>query len=137
MKIVLDTNVIASAMFFGGQPGTLVRLLVFNDFQACVSNEILNEYERIMEELSLKYPYKPMQFSLDEIIKYMEKITPTTHVEICRDPDDNKFIECAIDGKCIYIVSGDKDLLTLNNFNGVQIVTVSEFLNTYYPELFS
>ena len=47
---------------------------------------------------------------------------------VCRDPDDNKFIECAIDGRCLYIVSGDRDLLSLTKYNDVQIVTVAKFL---------
>ncbi|MCR4779446.1 MAG: putative toxin-antitoxin system toxin component, PIN family [Lachnospiraceae bacterium] len=51
------------------------------------------------------------------------------HVEICRDPDDNKFIDCACDAKCIYIVSGDKDLLSVKKYNNVKIVTVAEFLS--------
>ncbi len=50
-------------------------------------------------------------------------------MEICRDPDDNKFIDCACDAKCIYIVSGDKDLLSVKKYNNVKIVTVAEFLS--------
>ena len=46
---------------------------------------------------------------------------------IHEDPDDNKFISCAIDGQCYYIVSGDKDLLTLKEYSDVKIVTVAEF----------
>ena len=48
-------------------------------------------------------------------------------------PDDNKFIECAVDAKCLYIVSGDKDLLSLGSYDKVQIVTVTEFFRQYCP----
>ena len=54
-----------------------------------------------------------------------------SHIEACRDPDDNKFIECAIDNRCIYIVSGDKDLLVLEQYEDIGILTVSEFLEQY------
>ena len=54
-------------------------------------------------------------------------IEPKTKVEVCRDPDDNKFIECAIDSKSLYIVSGDKDLLSIENYHNVEIVTVAAF----------
>ena len=57
----------------------------------------------------------------------MEIIPAYSRVNVCRDPDDNKFISCAIDGQCYYIVSGDKDLLTLKQYRDVKIVTVSEF----------
>lgn len=53
------------------------------------------------------------------------------HIEACRDPDDNKFIEYAIDNRCIYIVSGDKDLLVLEQYEDIGILTVSEFLEQY------
>ena len=62
------------------------------------------------------------------IISSMRILEPTSHIDICRDPDDNKFIECAIDGRCLYIVSGDRDLLSLKKYNDVQIVTVAKFL---------
>ncbi len=58
----------------------------------------------------------------------MEIISAKTRVAVCRDPDDDKFISCAIDGQCYYVVSGDKDLLTLKKVRYVRIVTVSEFL---------
>ena len=58
----------------------------------------------------------------------MEIIPVKIRVAVCRDPDDDKFISCAIDGQCYYVVSGDKDLLTLKKYRHVKIVTVSEFL---------
>ena len=67
------------------------------------------------------------------IIAAMRMIEPTSAINVCRDPDHDRFIECAVDAKCLYIVSGDKDLLSLRNYDKVQIVTVSEFLSNYPP----
>ena len=61
----------------------------------------------------------------------LNRIEPKTKVDICRDPDDNKFISCAIDAKALYIVSGDKDLLTIKDYQGVEIVTAREFCDRY------
>ena len=61
------------------------------------------------------------------MLSVIEIIPAQTRVDVCRDPDDNKFISCAIDGQCYYIVSGDKDLLTLKEYSDVKIVTVAEF----------
>jgi predicted nucleic acid-binding protein len=58
----------------------------------------------------------------------MEIIPASNNIHICRDPDDNKFISCAVDSKCYYIVSGDKDLLSLNNYENIEILTVGEFM---------
>ena len=62
----------------------------------------------------------------------MEIIEPVTHVEICRDPDDNKFLECAKDSHALYIVSGDKDLLVIEQFENIQIVTAKDFCEKYF-----
>ena len=60
--------------------------------------------------------------------KSFEKVSD---LQICRDPKDDKFINCAIDAKAIYIVSGDNDLLTIKNFAGIEIVTAREFYDKY------
>lgn len=69
---------------------------------------------------------------LSPLIKAMEIIEPVTHVEICRDSDDNKFLECAEDSHALYIVSGDKDLLVIERYENVQIVTVKDFCEKYF-----
>ena len=128
MKIVIDTNVIASAIFFGGRPKELIEHLVYRRVDAYASTEIISEYRETIEELSERYPNRPNNIPLTDILFAMKMVEPTTHVDICRDPDDNKFIDCAIDGGCIYIVSGDKDLLSLKSYGDIEIVTVSVFL---------
>ena len=132
MKIVIDTNVIASAIFFGGHPKELIEHLVYRRVDAYASTEIISEYRETIEELSERYPNRPNNIPLTDILFAMKMVEPTTHVDICRDPDDNKFIDCAIDGGCIYIVSGDKDLLSLKSYGDIEIVTVSEFLTKYF-----
>lgn len=132
MKIVIDTNVIAVAIFFGGRPKELIEHLVYRRVDAYASTEIISEYRETIEELSERYPNRPNNIPLTDILFAMKMVEPTTHVDICRDPDDNKFIDCAIDGGCIYIVSGDKDLLSLESYGDIEIVTVSEFLTKYF-----
>ena len=58
---------------------------------------------------------------------------PEYTVNICRDPDDNKFLECAVSSRALYIVSGDKDLLDLEQFDDVAITTAAEFYDRYLP----
>lgn len=133
MKIVIDTNVVASAMFFGGHPKKLLELLVSHKFEAYATPEIIIEYQETAEELCSRYPEKPIRLPLTTIVAAMKIIEPTSAVNVCRDPDDDKFINCALDAKCLYIVSGDKDLLSLVNYAKIKIVTVSEFLASYPP----
>lgn len=71
---------------------------------------------------------------LSPLIKAMEIIKPVTHIKICRDHDDDKFLECAKDSHALYIVSGDKDLLVIGQYKNVQIVTAKEFYGKYISE---
>lgn len=129
MKIVIDTNVIASAIFFGGKPKSLLELLMKHQLEAYASPSMILEYQETCDELLSRYPGKPLILPLNQIISACTLIEPSTKISVCRDPDDNKFIECAIDAECIYIVSGDKDLLSVQEYAGIRIVTVADFLD--------
>lgn len=130
MRIVIDTNVIASAIFFGGKPRELISLIMKQSVDTFVTQEIIEEYLDTIEYLKNKYPQKKIQLPLSQIISACKLIETKSNIKICRDPDDDKFIACAIDGNCIYIVSGDNDLLSLNEYKNIKIVTVAEFLSS-------
>ena len=129
MRIVIDTNVIASAIFFGGKPYLLLRYIMDGQVDVVASKEIVDEYEEIVLRLKQKYPSISTRIPLQEILGRFEIIRVTTDIHISRDPDDDKFISCAIDGKCLYIVSGDRDLLDIENYGNIEIITVVDFLN--------
>ena len=93
------------------------------------SKEIVDEYEEIVLRLKQKYPRIDTRIPLQELLSKFEIIRVSSDIQASRDPDDNKFISCAIDGKCLYIVSGDDDLLSVGNYGDVEILTVAEFLS--------
>ena len=127
MKIVIDTNVVASAVFFGGRPRELLEKLLLGELTAFVSPEIVEEYQATLRRLQEKYPQKAVNVPLTQIVTACRLIEPKTTVHVCRDPDDDKFIACAVDSKSLYIVSGDRDLLTVGKYQDVEIVTVADF----------
>ncbi|MDE6719326.1 MAG: putative toxin-antitoxin system toxin component, PIN family [Treponemataceae bacterium] len=131
MRIVIDTNVVASGIVFGGKPERLLELAIKNDVEMCVLPQILAEYDEIIVRLSAKYPNRTIAISLKDLTDNALLVSPSQTVTVCRDPDDNKFIECAMEGKCLYIVSGDNDLLDLRSYADVEIVTVAEFFEQY------
>ncbi len=133
MRIVIDTNVLISGVFFGGFPRKILSAVVSHKITACVTTEIINEYEEIVQEMLNRKQGHLNRAILSPLIKAMEIIEPITHIEICRDPDDNKFLECAKDSHALYIVSGDKDLLVLEKYENVQIVTAKSFCEKYMP----
>ena len=131
MKIVIDTNVIISGVFFDGFPRKILTSVVGQKITACATAEIINEYEEIVQEMIERKQGHINQSILTPLIESMEIIEPVTHVEICRDPDDNKFLGCAKDSHSLYIVSGDKDLLVLGKYENIQIVTAKDFCEKY------
>ena len=119
MRIVIDTNVVASAIFFGGKPRELLELLMRRQVDAYASPEIIREYQETCDELISRYPVKPVLLPLNQIIAACRLIKTRSKISVCRDPEDDKFIECAVDANCIYIVSGDKDLLSVKEYEGI------------------
>ena len=61
----------------------------------------------------------------------MEFVVPVSKVEICRDPDDDKFLACALDAGAYYVVSGDADLLLIENFENIEIITAKDFCERF------
>ena len=134
MKIVIDTNVLISGVFFGGFPREILCAVVDQKITACATTEIINEYEEIVQEMIDRKQGHIDRLILSPLIKAIEIIEPITHIEICRDPDDDKFLECAKDSHALYIVSGDKDLLVLKEYENIQIVTAKDFCEQYLPD---
>ncbi len=127
MRIVVDTNVIASAVYFGGKPYDLLKLIMEEKVSAIASKEIVDEYEDILARLQHKFPKLSKSIPFHEIVGKLTVINVSSDIHICRDSDDDKFISCAVDGRCIYIVSGDNDLLSLKDYDGIEIITVAQF----------
>ena len=131
MRIVIDTNVIVSGIFFGGRPGDLLQLVLTRQVEAIATSQILAEYQATIHCLLKRYGGTHLHFSMLPLFTAMEVIPQTESIKICRDPDDDKFISCVVDGRCIYIVSGDKDLLSLGQYGDVEILTVTQFFEKY------
>ena len=131
MRVVVDTNVLISGTFFGGKPGAVVDAIADERVQANASSAILEEYnDTIMEVARKGYG----SFDASRFSAFVEKLSlvePVTNVHVCRDPDDDKFISCAVDAKALFIVSGDKDLLDLERYEDVEIITAAEFYKRY------
>jgi putative PIN family toxin of toxin-antitoxin system len=128
VKIVLDTNVIASGVYWKGSSFEIIQRWTTDQFQVFITGEILNEYKTILEKLD-PVPTKPVaQHWIPFIFQNSVLVTTKTSVKICRDPDDDKILDCALAAEAKYIVSGDKDLLSLGRFRSVEIITPPAFL---------
>ena len=131
MKIVVDTNVVISGIFFGGNPRKIIEAIVSGAINAYATAEIVDEYMEIIDSMIARKQGKLSTSILSPIFSSLKVIEGKSHITVCRDPDDDKFIECAVDAKAIYIVSGDNDLLDIEEYDGIQIVTAKEFCEKY------
>lgn len=124
MKIVVDTNVFISGIFWGGLPGKILEMWSDTSVQVLFSNEILSEYVEVIKRIAPEISDHWKNFIKQNGLL----IKPKGKIDICRDADDNKFIECAIAGKAKVIVSGDLDLLVIKKYRSVQILKPRDFL---------
>lgn len=131
MRIVIDTNVVISGTFFNGAPRRVLEAVVDKTVEACASVEIIGEYQEIVVEMIERKQGRLNRDLLAPLIAGMTMIETSSEIDACRDPDDNKFLECAVDSHAVYIVSGDKDLLVLEEYDGIEILTAAEFCKNY------
>lgn len=126
-KVLLDTNILISALIFGGEPRKIFLLTLERKIQAVTSPILLAE---LREVISKKFPKLiPNLAIIEKIIKKSFTIVqPEISVNILKDTDDNRVLEAAVEGKCSFIITGDKELLELKSFKDIGIVKVSNFL---------
>lgn len=130
-RVVLDTNVFISAILYGGNPRKVVNLVVTELIEVYVSLELLEEFGRVLKG---KFTLSSLEIDtiISEIKDFAEIARPRVRLQVIKnDPSDNKVLECAVEAKAHFIVSGDKHLLNLGNFRGIKIVNPAEFLKIY------
>lgn len=129
MRVVFDTNVVASASFWRGRPFDCLSAWVQGKCEAVVSPATLAEYHETVEELCLRYAdRKPVEWA-DALAESAVLVFPTDRASgATSEPADEMILECALTGEVDYLVSGDKKhLLSLGEFRGIRIVSPAEF----------
>jgi putative PIN family toxin of toxin-antitoxin system len=128
-RIVLDTNVLISAIVFGGRPREVLDKLISGTFAMAISAEMLAEFQGVLEGKKFRYPSAIVRTIVNELLAVSELVRPTMKVEqIKADPADNRILECALESSAACIVTGDRHLLELGQFEGIPILDVAAFL---------
>lgn len=132
MRIVLDTNVLISGIFFSGPPAKILPAWKAKKIQFVISPDMYSEYSRVAEIISNKYAGVDISEILNLIAVHSEIIdAPRLPKTICKDPDDDKFIACAISGKVEIIVSGDKNLIDTSGYKDIRVINPREFFDKF------
>jgi putative PIN family toxin of toxin-antitoxin system len=132
VKFILDTNVFVSGIFFSGPPNRI--LTAWNDGQLALvtSLEILDEYRRVAHELNRQFPSVDINAIIDLAVVNSEIYEPPPLPEpVCADPDDDKFIACAVTSGVQVIVSGDRHLLKVSGYRNIKVLKPRDFVEHY------
>lgn len=134
MRVVIDTNLLVSGVFFGGYPGRVLDAWSEGRFDLVVSSEILEEYRRVGEELESRFRGVSFAPFLALVATHALVVEPFELTErVVADPDDDKFFACALAADCRLILSSDKHVLAVSGYRGVEVVKPRAFVESIGP----
>lgn len=132
MKIILDTNVFISGIFFRGPPFDILQAWKDRRIQVVLTKQILDEYQRVAQSLRNNFPSVDILPIINLMAIHGRLINADdVTLSVCEDPDDDKFIECAVASGTGIIVSGDKHLLNATGYQGITVLKPREFVDTF------
>jgi putative PIN family toxin of toxin-antitoxin system len=129
VRVVADTNVLVSAVLFGGPPEQVLIAGLRGEIQLLLSLPLLKELEKVLKE-KFKLDIRLVREIIEEMKEVAEIVEVSSHIKAISHPDeDNRVLECAIDGKADFIVTGDtRHILRLKEYGRIRILSPSEFL---------
>ena len=131
-RLVIDTNVFVSGLISGtGSPARILRAIQRDHAVHLVSDPIVDEYLRVLDYSRIRKFRKITDEFIADIAAYLiyrtERVELVSNIQLSRDPDDDVFLETAVDGSATLLVTGDKaDLLSLGTMKGIPIVSARE-----------
>ncbi len=134
MKVVLDTNVLVSGLLFGGVPGRILGAWSTGAIRLVISPPILEEYRRVGLELSRGR--EPLVNTLEALLAMLTVhalmvSAPPLNERVSEDPDDEMFLAAALAANAGVIVSGDKHLLRVSGWRGIEVMKARQFVDRY------
>jgi putative PIN family toxin of toxin-antitoxin system len=132
-KVVLDTNILISALLFEGKLAQLVDLWKNGRIVPVLSRETFAEFNAVLEYPKFSLTRQEIKVIIEEeVLPFCEIAEVTDKIrEVCRDPHDDKFIACAVSASADFIVTGDKDLLDLGKYKSVRIIDAPMLLKMF------
>lgn len=126
--VTADTNLYISALNFGGRPLQLIELARAGMIRLAISDDILAEVRRVLRD-KFGWPEDDLNQLDAELASFTMKVAPSKRLAVVTtDPDDDRILECAVASRSSVLVSGDRHLLSLGQYEGIPIIRVAEFL---------
>ena len=129
MKIVIDSNVFVSSFYYAGNPRKVFDRVTNGLDELFITDDILTEIVSVMSRDKFASNIDEIEAYIKIIESYSIKLSAKNVLQnVSRDKDDNKILQCAMDGNADFIITGDKDLLVLQEFKEIKIVKPSDYL---------
>ncbi|MBN2013809.1 MAG: putative toxin-antitoxin system toxin component, PIN family [Candidatus Altiarchaeota archaeon] len=133
MKVVADTNVLVSALFWEGNERRVIHLAEEGEIELLISSGILEELKEVLWRDHFQLRLTDLNTRIDDVVNRLMSVSTLVDSTkrlntILEDPADNRVLECAVAGKADYIVSGDSHLLSLREFKGIKIIKAKNLL---------
>ena len=132
-RFVLDNNILVSALLVkNSAPFWVIKkvekmgVILYSEATLLELNQVLNRKKFVKY-----FTVEEKQEFIVKLIESAELVAITESIDVCRDPKDNKFLELAVSGEADFIISGDRDLLVLNPFRNIEIITANDFLTRF------
>jgi putative PIN family toxin of toxin-antitoxin system len=136
-KLVIDTNVIVSALIGKGNPFHILELVFDEKVQVFISKEILGEYVDVLNRERFKR-FPNFKSNADTVLTFLQEfaveLNPVEKIEILKDKDDDKFLELAIESNADFLVTGNTKDFTISKIGNTMIVTPAEYWENYKPD---
>jgi putative PIN family toxin of toxin-antitoxin system len=129
LLVVVDTNVFVSIFQFGGRIGEILDLALQGAVELCTSQPMIEELRGVLQE-KFHWSAERVDAATETLLRFCHLIDPREPLKVCRDPDDDRVLECALAAGAEVIVSGDRDLLDLGAFRGTPIMSPRLFLDS-------
>jgi putative PIN family toxin of toxin-antitoxin system len=130
MKVVLDSNIFVSSFFWRGNPRKVFDRVTNGLDELFITDEILQEVAGVLSRKKFEVTEKEIEDYIKIIESYSIKIIIQNEIEkICRDKDDDKILQCGLEGNADFIITGDDDLLVLEKYKAIRIVKPREYLD--------
>ena len=133
IRVVLDANVLISALLFKGELSGIVGLWQKGKIVPVISKETFDELRTVLEYPKFSLSRAEIKSLIEhDVLPFFEVVSVSKHVKgACRDPEDDKFISCAISANADCIVTGDKDLCDLKKYRSIRIIHGSGFIKMF------
>jgi len=131
LRIISDTNILISAILFGGKPREILHLIHQRKIVGVSSPILLAELADVLSK-KFKFEQKKIKFYLHKLNLILQIVHPQKEIHVLKDEPDNRVLEAAIAGNCNYIITGDKELLKLKKYKQVKILKSEKFLRIHF-----